>query len=56
MPGMGLRTVSWRTVSRAARAQGHRWEEGPRCLRGSGHLLCLPILTQEKGILIIVTF
>lgn len=28
MPGMGLRTVSWRTVSRAARAQGHRGDLG----------------------------
>lgn len=56
MPGMGLRTVSWWTVRRAAHAQGHRREEGPCCPRGSGHLLCLPILTHEKGILIIVTF
>lgn len=51
MPGTGLRTVS-----RAAHVQGHRQEKGPRCPREFGHLLCLPILTQEKGILIIVTF
>lgn len=51
MPGAGLQTAST-----AAQAWGHRQEKSPSCLSGSGHLLCLPILTQEKGILIIVTF
>lgn len=45
MPGMGLQTVSMGAC-----------EKGLCYPKMSGHLLCFPLLAQEKGILIMSTF